>query len=335
MRVFAYEDITGGGLLNAPLPPGLAHEGEMMARALLADLAELPEVDVFTSRDARLGPLELPSGLPVISLPAEHVDSFARSARLADAVWPIAPESNGRLENLSRQVLELGRILLGSSPAAVRIAASKYLTARALDDAGIACVPTFKASDGIAGAGSWVVKPNDGAGCQETRLFHSRDAASRWAAAHQEIGAEFVLQPFVSGEPCSLSMLCRGSKAWLLSCNRQRVVIRDDQFYFLGSVVNSLHDSRGELAALAQRIAAAIPGLWGYVGVDFVLSEDRGAIVLEINPRLTTSYAGLHASLGCNPAALVLGLLDDSQSLHLPLTTPVKVDVDLQAFDPH
>ena len=33
--------------------------------------------------------------------------------------------------------------------------------------------------------------------------------------------------------------------------------------------------------------------------------------MLEVNPRLTTSYAGLRAALNVNPAALVLDLLGD------------------------
>ena len=370
MRVFAYEDITGGGLLNAPLPPALAREGDMMSRALLADLAGIPGIDAFTCRDPRLGPLELGSGTRVGSVMAES-GSFTRCAMQADAVWPIAPETNGRLESLSRQVLDCGRILLGSSPGAVRVAASKYLTSQALEKSGVAAVPTFRLNEsGMASAeaaapsfrlnagassrrpphlgstesgggaaqqwpGSWVVKPDDGAGCQETRLFRSLSAAAQWAAA-RSTGADqidFVMQPFVSGEPCSLSMLCRDGEARLLSCNRQRVVIRDDQFHFLGSVVNGLHDSRARFAQLADRIASAFPGSWGYVGVDFILPEDGNAIVLEVNPRLTTSYVGLHASLGCNPAALVLRLLDTTQPLHVQRAHGIKVDVDLAAFD--
>jgi predicted ATP-grasp superfamily ATP-dependent carboligase len=48
--------------------------------------------------------------------------------------------------------------------------------------------------------------------------------------------------------------------------------------------------------------------LWGYVGVDLVLTGD-GPVVLEINPRLTTSYCALRPALGLNTAALVLDLL--------------------------
>jgi len=65
-------------------------------------------------------------------------------------------------------------------------------------------------------------------------------------------------------------------------------------------------------------VAQAIPGLWGYVGIDLVDTAD-GPQVIEINPRLTTSYCGLASALGINPAARVLALLDHSASTDLPI----------------
>ena len=56
----------------------------------------------------------------------------------------------------------------------------------------------------------------------------------------------------------------------------------------------------------AHHIAAAIPGLRGFVGVDFVLGVDGRATVLEVNPRLTSAYVGLSARLGRNLAAEIL-----------------------------
>jgi len=50
-----------------------------------------------------------------------------------------------------------------------------------------------------------------------------------------------------------------------------------------------------------------MPGLWGLCGVDFV-ETGAGPVVIEVNPRLTTSYAGLHRAIGINPAHLVLEL---------------------------
>jgi hypothetical protein len=72
--------------------------------------------------------------------------------------------------------------------------------------------------------------------------------------------------------------------------------------------VNAVPDVGGQLAALGGRIAAAIPDLWGYVGVDLVATAS-GPVVLEVNPRLTTSYCGLRLALQVNAAELVLGLL--------------------------
>jgi predicted ATP-grasp superfamily ATP-dependent carboligase len=51
-----------------------------------------------------------------------------------------------------------------------------------------------------------------------------------------------------------------------------------------------------------------MPGLAGYVGVDLIVGENA-ITVLEVNPRLTTSYAGLRRAIGANPARLVLDLL--------------------------
>ena len=69
-----------------------------------------------------------------------------------------------------------------------------------------------------------------------------------------------------------------------------------------------LADDDGRFLFLARQIARAVPSLWGYVGVDFV-STASGPVVLEINPRLTTSFCGLRSALGINVGRLVLDLL--------------------------
>jgi predicted ATP-grasp superfamily ATP-dependent carboligase len=53
------------------------------------------------------------------------------------------------------------------------------------------------------------------------------------------------------------------------------------------------------------------------VGVDLVETSD-GPVVLEVNPRLTTSYCGLRTARGLNPAALVMGLLSGGRPEPLP-----------------
>jgi len=329
LKVLAFDYAIAGGPDARAVPCALAQQGGMLLQALLADLGAVPEVDLHTM------PVAGEAGWNGDAAPGGQAfgQRLADSVQAADAVWPLALETEGVLEGLSRDILRGKRVLLGSAPGAVHVAASKREMARALRAAGVPAVPTYSPHASLPQAqGAWVVKPDDGAGCLDTRLFSDRAAALAHIRAHA--GQDYVLQPFVAGELGSLSLLCCDGKAWVLSCNRERVAVRDNRFHFLGSTVNGLADANGALAGLAQQVAAALPTLWGYVGVDFIRSA-AGAVVLDVNPRLTAAYAGLHASLGCNPAALVIDLLKGPAALQaapLSITRRRAVSVDVDSF---
>ncbi len=301
MRIFAYEHITGGGLADQRALSALAPEGELMLRSLVQDLLAVRGVEVTVMRDPRLA-FDLPVVACVPATPGEFWPTFRRALREADAGWPIAPESGGILERLSREIIEGGRRLLGSRPDAVGVAASKLRTADVLAAAGVRSIATLVDEDRVPA--DWrdiVVKPDDGAGCQETYLVEERATLRRYAAPG------LVFQPFIRGEPLSLSVLCCEQRARLLACNRQHVQIAHGRFEFAGVSVNALPDRQGRYAQLAHSVARALPGLWGYVGIDVIDAHD-GPVVVEINPRLTTSYAGLQRATGVNLAQLVLQL---------------------------
>jgi len=326
--IFAYEHITGGGFIDAPLPDRLRAEGELMLRALVSDLAVIANVRVVTLCDCRIDLGDLPAERYPVRDRSEWRRLFAGLVEASDALWPIAPETDGALETVSNAALAAGRILLSSRPEAVQLTASKRRTAQALAAANVAVIPTIRLGDAAPMVhGGWVVKPDDGCGCQDTRLCDDFAAAALWIEAQPE-PERYVLQPYVPGEAASLCVLARDGAGWMLTVNRQRIVLRDDAFEFLGSVVNDLADDDGRFTRLAERVAQAVPGLWGHFGIDLVLGEP-GPVVVEVNPRLTTSYAGLASALECNPAALVLGLLDRERPPALPRFRPVKVDVDL------
>ena len=305
MRVFAFEFFSGGGF-RGPLPASIAQEGDLMLRTLVRELAELPGIEVIASRDPRLPPL--PQGKVMRPRAGEDpISLYLRGLAGADAGWPTAPETGGMLERLGRETLAAGKILLGCAPEAVRVTASKRATAQVLSREGIPVVPTFNRDDGLPPLGGpWVTKPDDGAGCEETRLLPDWKAAREFLAARPN---GLVAQPWIEGEQVSLSLICADGVARLLSCNRQQIGFGDGQVRLDGIQVNAASDD-GSLAELGDRIAAAIPDLWGYVGVDLVLTGD-GPMVLEINPRLTTSYCGLGPALGINTASIVMGLLDN------------------------
>jgi len=324
-----------------PLPASLRREGDMMLGALVKDLAEIPGWDPVLTRDRRLPHPDLPGA--DLSARIEWLDdgdpwpAWRRIVEEVDAVWPIAPETGSALARLSDLVLAAGRTLIGSRPDAVRLTTDKRATAECLAAAGVPVAPTrplsaIGAIDPPAGPNGWVVKPVDGAGAEDTYLFRRREDLACWLERAGAEAGRFVLQPYLSGTAASLSMLCREGRAWLLSCNRQEVAVLDDgRFAYRGGLVGGMEHRRPAYEPIADAVAAAIPGLWGYVGVDLVDGSD-GPVILEVNPRLTTSFVGLREAIGRNPAALVLDLLErEIDAIRCPLRPePRRVDVEDQ-----
>ncbi|WP_125932028.1 ATP-grasp domain-containing protein [Thiosocius teredinicola] len=327
MRVFVFEYVTGGGFAGQKMVAGLTEEGDMMLAAVVRDLTALADVDVMICRDRRLA-------LPPLPLEVHWVDDdwgpiWAACLQRADAVLPIAPETGGILESLCHDVEAAGKLLLNSRPSAVALTASKQRTIEHLGAHGLPVVQSWRAHEfpGVA-LPTLVVKPDDGVGCKDIHLFGD-DRGLYDFLLEQPKPETWLVQPHVPGLSGSLSLLVGDTSVCLLGCNLQRIAQVDDGFLLLGCIINGYEGSRPELLELGKQVCRAIPGLWGYVGIDLIISEN-GPVILEVNPRLTTSYVGLSQSIGENVAAMLLQLSENPE--HLEAIPPQRecVHVDLE-----
>ncbi len=276
-----------------------------MRDALLHDLNMLPNIEVMMTHDARLAP---PSSASVAIYAQDNaILIWQNLLKNCDAAFIIAPETGGQLAGLVELVNRFNVLHLGSGLHAINVASSKYQTSQLLAKNGLNVVPTYYFYELFNNScedesQAWVIKPDDGAGCEGAIVFRKRVDVEQYIS-HQI--RTLIIQPYIAGIPASISMLCLNGKASVLSCNLQKVVLVDSRFVYCGSIVNGLLVDYARLSIVAAQIAQAMPDLAGYVGVDVILSE--GTItILEINPRLTTSYVGLHQSLGINPSKLIL-----------------------------
>lgn len=303
--IFVFEFITGGGLAGAPLPPSLAREGRLMRDALLRDGLELPDSAIVTTCDARLPP---PPGNALAVTDADAFDAtFDAALAQADAAIVVAPESGGLLNALSARVEAAGCTLLGCDAASRDIASSKSRTAQVLASAGIAVLSHYDDADTAPDLpGAWVVKPDDGAGCDGLLRVDGRDAAAR---ALRAAGPGHITQPWMDGEARSMNLLCARGRATLLSVNRQMIEYREEHVRLAALHVGAVNASPMH-RSLAARIAAALPGLLGPVGVDFIETVD-GPVVVEINPRMSTSACALRDASGLNLLAATLSAARD------------------------
>lgn len=280
-----------------------------MATSLVDDLLQLDDVQVVLARDPTLPPLR------------QHIEEvrardWMPALKTCDAAWIVAPESGGILLSLIRQVEALGVKVLGCRSDAIAIASSKRQTARILEQAGIATIPTPDACGEIPPSRSgWVAKPDDGAGADDMIATADFGHLQNWLKERMDT---HIVQPRIDGRHASATTVMKAGKAALLSVNSQTLELTGQGCHYLGGVIGYYEQYRTAITPVVDAIAAALPGLWGPVGVDFIMTE-QGPVVVEINPRLTTLWSGLHRALGINPAQLVLQL-----DLTMPHCRPVQ-----------
>ncbi len=312
MRILVHEFVSGGGLAGRPVPASLACEGVAMLTALVADLAAIRGHRIVTTVDPRFA-LEAPPGVEVVTLPSGNAALLDSLIASADAVWLVAPETGGCLERLAARVEQMGTMLLGPGAAAVRRASDKAGLPRRLARHGVphpkTRVLSAGADWGMAARGVGypvVVKPTRGAGCHGVCL--ARDARELRRAVDMAGRANgrgpLLLQRYVPGVAASVSLLADGGRAVALTVNAQWVRA-SRPFAYRGGTTPLDHPLAGRAVEAALRACRALPGLRGYVGVDVVLTDSE-AVVIEVNPRLTTSYLGVRAALEGSVAALAL-----------------------------
>jgi len=283
-----------------------------MLAAVLEDLSRVPSIQPVTMLDRACQ--RRPSGTIAGLVGAgEEAGLFRELARGCDFTLVIAPEFDDLLYDRCRWVEEEGRRLLGPSPEAVRLTADKLALSRHLSGLGVPtplCRPFTP--DSPAHEFPLVCKPRQGAGSQATFLVRCPSELVACAKRAREEGCDdaLILQPFVVGQPASVAFLIGTRERLALPAGSQELS-QDGRFRYHGGTLPLPLDRCARATALARRAVAAVPGLLGYVGVDLVLGEATDGSrdqVIEINPRLTTSYVGLRALAHANLAEVMVCL---------------------------
>ena len=325
LKILVVEYITGGGFNKDELPDHLANEGLMMLEALVNSLQKIDGIELICLIDERL--IERLSiklnGANIIGTDHSFKQAFTKLLEICDAVWPIAPECDAILQGLCETVEQSGKILLNPRASAVAIAGNKWLTYLHLSQHRVKCVETSLLQGFVYSSGELIIKPVDGVGCEDSYIVRNKAQFDNTVIGlHQ---GNYVVQPHLEGDKTSLSALFKNGQGWLICVNRQHFDIVDHRYRLMGITVNVTPDVT-YYRALLDAIAQALPGLWGYAGIDLIETQD-GLFVLEINPRLTSSYVGIDKACHINCAQLVLDLLNGNPRSYPKNNNPFYLDL--------
>ncbi len=328
MRILLYEWCCSGGLTGPDAPQvigagddvePLAREGRAMFLALVADALRDGRFEVAAVVDEQHAAMT-PGGVRSILVPrGREIDTLVSEACRVESTIVVAPETAGVLGARVEAVRAAGGTVAAPPVAFVQLAADKQATVDALAAAGIA-VPAGRS---LAPREAWpegfrrpaVRKARSSTGCDGLVVVGPDDPLPSPTPAAAR------LEAWCDGIPVGVSCLLGPRGIVPVAALRQRFVEVPSRAYVGGE---SLDDpgqrSRAvrlavrAIAAMGRRVGAAGAG---WVGVDMILGgrddglDDR---VLELNPRITTSFVGLAAVA---PASLVRAIVDAARGREL------------------
>jgi predicted ATP-grasp superfamily ATP-dependent carboligase len=321
MRLVIHEWCCSGGLAGPEARDivrdgddieALACEGRAMVLAVLSDAVRDGGVEVAVLVDEARR-IDLPDGILRRAVPpGDELAVLVEESRRADATLVIAPETAGMLAHRVAAVRAAAGTALAPSPRFIEIASDKQTTIDTLAAAGVA-VPAGRS---LAAGEAWprwfhlpaVRKHRASVGCDEVLIVREGDALP------PPVAVPTRLEAFAVGMPVGVSCILGPAGVQPLPPMRQRFAAGSCPRYLGGEplVEPTLRQRATRLAVRAVAALAAAAGgtQAGWVGVDMILGprddglDDR---VLEVNPRLTTSFVGLAATA---PRSLVRAIVD-------------------------
>jgi predicted ATP-grasp superfamily ATP-dependent carboligase len=331
LRVLVYEHVSGGGYAGKSIPASVLCEGYAMLRGAVSDFkaAGHSVTTLLDSRVAAFNPvLAADNVIPISS--CKDIELFLRAvAEEADATLVIAPESNGVLQTLLETVERTDTLSLNCKAAAIKKVADKTafhdnMKALELRVPKTLTLNMYEPVDEITlilkekFSLPLILKPADSTSCSGLSVIRNW---AEVASAVKKIKVEslcerFVAQEFILGVAASVSLITANGKAVPASLNKQDIILEapDSTSRYEGGMVPLDSALRTEAFAAAEEAVISFEGLLGYVGVDLILTEN-GPVVIEVNPRLTTSFVGLRRVANFNIAK---ALLDAAEKNQLP-----------------
>jgi tyramine---L-glutamate ligase len=278
----------------------------------------------------------------IVFFPDKVKALLRKESRAADATLVIAPECDGILKKRCETVENAGGTLLGPSSKFVELTSDKQFLSEHFMQRNVPTPRGYHLPGGMKWRDVWniisserdkeffrteinfplVIKPNDGCGSVGVQLLQSVDDLPADELGEQYLPTLFSswrIEQFMPGRAVSVGFLCGIDKMVPLVPCAQRFatlpanVKSGELFFYRGGSLPIEPELAKRAIELGRQALIVTHGRRGYVGLDLVLGEAADGSqdhVIEVNPRITTSYLGLRRASKTNLAQAMLDVMD-------------------------
>ena len=295
-KILIYEYITGGGLINEDLTSDLMHEATLMTKSLYSSGENSRYFDCDHLLDYRLKDLYKDNSIIIRKKDDLYNTNLLRNYNY---VLPVIPESNLKLYDYAKY-LEANKInMLLSDSKTIKICSDKYEFYKFIRNNKLNTIKTYlKYTENMNGR-KFVIKDRYGVGCSYVKITKDINKL-------RTINSNNIIQDYIVGQDYSVSVFFTREGFKLLTINKQCIRInQNDQMYLFGIMINIKHDCYIKIISIISKIKNIFPGLRGFVGIDLLINN-KEIFIIEINPRLTTSFVGVYDTLGVNIIDLII-----------------------------
>lgn len=188
---------------------------------------------------------------------------------------------------------------LNNKPDIMSEAGDKSKIAKKLKSMGIPHPQTSSADKEHGFEYPLMIKPKLGSGGIRNTVVKNEDEHLLFFENHD--ASEYIVQEFISGIPCSASLVSTGEEVSVISMNEQLIGVpwlTGLPFAYCGNITPFNSQYNDLMMEYAKDIALE-SGLLGSNGVDFIVS-DKGPYVIEVNPRFQGSLDTVELATGIN-----------------------------------
>lgn len=298
------------------LDDSLISEGYYMLKGILEDLNSFSFFDTYYLINEKIKDLNY-DNCTCIYLDNDLKEWLCNNSSYFDYCLFVAPEDNLIQYELTKLLEDNGVKLLCSNSEASRVCSSKFLTYEIVPD-DVLKIKTlcynlsninFLDIEDTFPDFNFIVKPDDRT--SSDLIFHisNPEELNEVLNIYETNNVKSIIfQEYINGDAISVSAICNEDYINCISVNSQELSFKDNRFEYNGCVTPIDVSNKNEIFLTSHKIIKSIPGLKGFIGIDYIILDDKIYFV-EVNSRITTPFIVLKEKCENNLTEHIINLL--------------------------